>query len=97
MIKGTAWTLIDYWHEEDEPTQYRIKVAYQYTGGQYVDGRYMPGIRQIEVIEYPENASHALVQYIDDQLPEIMDEILQDDGNDEWDTEDYWEEKLQNQ
>lgn len=85
MIKGTAWTEIKVWHDEDEPTIYRIKVYYEHDYGHTDEGRYIAGPKSIEVLEYPEGATDDIKKMIDYQLPDVLDSLLSDIDDDDYD------------
>lgn len=85
MIRGTQWTEVKVWHEEDEPTIYRIKVYYEHDYGHTDEGRYIAGDKTIEVLEYPDGATDELKKMIDYQLPDLLDDILSDTDNDDYD------------
>jgi len=83
MIRGTQWAEVKVWHDEDEPTIYRIKVYYEHDYGHTDEGRYIAGDKTIEVLEYPEGATDELKKMIDYQLPDVLEEILSDTDDDD--------------
>jgi hypothetical protein len=85
MIRGTQWAEVKIWHDEDEPTIYRIKVYYEHDYGHTDEGRYIAGDKTIEVLEYPEGATDELKKMIDYQLPDVLEEILSDTDDDNYD------------
>lgn len=91
MINGTAWTEVKVWHDEDEPTIYRVLVQYEYEMGGWDEGYRVESHAEIEVIEYPEGISQQTKEMIDDKLSDVLDEILSDGNISEWDFDDYWQ------
>lgn len=81
MKQGTDWILVNVWHDEDEPTEYRVKIKWQYEAGHYEDFVYFDGYRNIDVLEYPENITDNTRKMIDNQLWDELDEILANSNN----------------
>ena len=73
-----ATTYIKIWHDEDDYSEYRIKVAYDLMN------------RTIEVIEYPEGSTPMLQMMIDDKLSELLDTLSEEEDDDY----DQWEENF---
>lgn len=76
MIKKTEWLLVNVWHDEDEPTEYRVKVKWEFEGGHFEDHVYFDGFCNIEVLEYPENITEATKKMIVNQLWDKLDDIM---------------------
>lgn len=68
-----TFTTVKIWHDEDEPTEYRIKVE-------------VINKRSIEILEYPEYATPQLKSMIDDKIEDIMEDLVNttDDDYDQW-------------
>ena len=79
MTTTHAWTFVKVWHEEDDYTEYKIKVEYSYESGHTADGVYWEGHKSIHVLEYPPNATNLLKLAIDNQLPYLLDQLIEED------------------
>jgi hypothetical protein len=73
-----ALTSVKIWHDEDDYTEYRIKVAYDLVN------------KTIEVIEYPEGSTPLLQFMIDDKLDELLNTLAEEDDEDY----DQWEDNF---
>ena len=96
MKKGTTWTEVKVWHDEDEPTIYRIKIQYEYErGGWMEEYRVEPHI-EVDIIEYPEGITDQTKEMIRTNLSDIIDDIFSDGDVSEYDFDDYWESRMEN-
>jgi len=93
MIKGTQWTTVRVWHDDDEPSDYKVKVAYEYEYITNHDPFYQQIQSHIEVIEWPEGVTDNLRAMINHRLNDVLAELLEDDDPDESerDFDDYYE------
>lgn len=73
-----ALTSVKIWHDEDNYTEYQIKVSYD-----LID-------KTIEVIEYPEGCTPGLKKMIDDKLDDVLSNLAEEDNEDY----DQWENKF---
>ena len=85
MIKGTEWTMVKVWHDEDEPTEYKIKVQYEYEWITNNDPYYQELHTHIEVIEWPDGITESTKKMINNQLPNVLDDILSGIGEEDYD------------
>lgn len=70
-----ALTSVKIWHDEDEYSEYQIRVSYD-----LID-------KSIEVIEYPDGCTPGLKMMIDDKLDDVLSNLAQEDYEDydQWD------------
>lgn len=71
-----ALTSVKIWHDEDDYSEYQIKVSYD-----LID-------KTIEVIEYPEGCTPGLKKMIDDKLDDVLSNLAEEDNEDydQWET-----------
>lgn len=79
MIKGTAWADVQVWHDDDEPTEYRVKVAYEYEYISNDDPYYQEIYEKVEVIEWPEGINETTKKMINNKLGDVLADILEND------------------
>lgn len=78
MKSGSIWYELKFWHDDDDYTPYRVKIAYEIEPGYYEDGKYHDGYSTLEIEEYPEGASDILKASLRDGVSEMFDHILMD-------------------
>ena len=84
MIQGTAWTKVNVSHDEDEATEYDIRVAYEYEYISHRDPYFQQVHSHIEVIEWPEGISENTKAMINNKLGDVLADLLEPDDQDEW-------------
>ena len=84
MIRGTQWTTVRVWHDDDEPTDYKVKVEYEYEYISNYDPFYQQLHSHIEVVEWPEGVNDVTKAMINHRLKDVLAELLEDDDLDEW-------------
>lgn len=87
MKSGSIWYELKFWHDDDDYTPYRVKIAYEIEPGHYEDGRYYDGYSILEIEEYPDGASESLKASLRDKVDELSDYILMDISDNEEDYE----------
>ena len=87
MIRGYAWPIVKVWHDEDDCTEYRVKVEYEYEYISHRDPYYQEMRSHIEVIEWPEGITDVTKDMINHRLGDVLAELLEpdDDYHDTWD------------
>lgn len=63
-------TSVKIWHDDDDYTEYQIKVAYDLIN------------KTIEVIEYPEGSTPILERMIDEKLDDLLSTLAEDEDED---------------
>lgn len=91
MKQGTIWTEVNVWHDEDEPTTYRIKIKYEYESGGWNEGYRVDPHIEVDIIEFPENLTEQTKKMIRTNLSDKIDDIFSDPDVSEYDFDDYWE------
>lgn len=84
MIKGTAWTTVRVWHDEDDSHDYHVKVEYEYEYITNHDPFYQEVRSHIEVIEWPEWINDTTKAMINHRLNDVLAELLESDDSDEY-------------
>lgn len=77
--------MVKVWHDEDEPTEYKIKVEYGYEWITNNDPHYQELHTHIEVIEWPDGITESTKKMINNQLPNVLDDILSGIGEEDYD------------
>lgn len=96
MTKGTKWTTFRIYKGDKLFYDYPVKVSYQYESRYDYDQHRYDIHSSIDMVEWPEHISSEDLESIKLQLTDMLDQILENDENDEWDTDDYWEQRLEN-
>lgn len=84
MIQGTQWTTVRAWHDEDDYTDYKVKVAYEYEFITNPDPFYQQIYSHIEVVEWPEGVTETAKKMINHRLNDVLTELLQEDDEDNY-------------
>ena len=84
MIKGTQWTKVVVWYDDEVSAEYDVKVAYEYDYITNHDPFYQQIHSHIEVIQWPQGVSERTKSLINYKLNDVLSEILQGDDVDEY-------------
>lgn len=96
MTKGTQWTKVRVFKDKNVFVDYPVKVAYEYDSVYNTDRHCYDIHNSIDLIEWPENISSEDLDSIKQYLSDLMEQIIDLHKEDQWDTDDYWDQRLEN-